>query len=434
MKLSQFNTTVSYKDKFFLYNAFSNNFMLIEPLLKELLEAAKLHHNVSDLAEIHPPFYNRLVEDGFIVHPDKDELAAVKELREQVDLLNEEVYILTINPTMNCNFSCWYCYESHIKSSRMEAETVETLIQFIRNVYANNPKLKFFTISWFGGEPLLQYKNVVAPIQTFCKDFFEQRGVTFKAAFTTNGFLLNAEMMKKFKETNVKGFQITLDGHRDFHNTVRFVNSKQGSYDAIVSNILQLCREGFEVELRINYTKVNLASVANILADIEPLEQAYRTNLKIAFRKVWQEKDKTLVPLVQQLAGMFKAGGFRAISGGSPDNVRSSCYADKKNHATVNYNGEVFKCTARNFSSDAKEGDLTADGEINWNQKYYDRLDIKFKNPPCLVCPILPICNGGCSQKALENVGKDYCVFDFDENVKKGVVLDKILGMSNAMA
>jgi len=45
-------------------------------------------------------------------------------------------------------------------------------------------------------------------------------------------------------------------------------------------------------------------------------------------------------------------------------------------------------------------------------------LEFKFKNPPCLTCTILPICNGQCSQKALEKAGTDYCIFKFDENKK----------------
>jgi uncharacterized protein len=430
MKFSQFNSIVFYNNKFFIYNAFSNNFMLIEPFLKDLLDAAKLNDDAAGLADIHPAFYAKLVEDGFIIAADKNEVEKVRELREQVDLLDDQNYILTVNPTMNCNFSCWYCYEDHIKDSKMSAEMVQNVIIHIKKVHENLPNLKDFGLSWFGGEPLLQYSNVVDPVLTFCKEYFDHHKINFRSVFTTNGFLINPKMVEKFKVTNVKGFQITLDGHRDMHDKVRFVNSKRGSYDEIVSNIMMLCREGFEVNLRINYTKDNLQSVKNILGDIEPLEPEYRKNMEVAFRKVWQETDKTLGPQVVAYAKMFRDAGFRAISGGSPDNVRQSCYADKKNHATINFNGEVFKCTARNFASTVKEGDLKVNGDIDWNEKYHDRLDIKFKNPPCLVCPILPICNGGCSQKALENAGKDYCVFNFDENAKKTMVLNKILEMA----
>ena len=42
-------------------------------------------------------------------------------------------------------------------------------------------------------------------------------------------------------------------------------------------------------------------------------------------------------------------------------------------------------------------------------------------------CKILPLCNGGCSQSALENIDKEYCVFGFDENKKQDVIYQKFL-------
>lgn len=432
MKYSKFNNVVYYKDnKYFLYNALSNKFILVESLLKELLLSAHLSDDIDGLEDIHPTFFKKLVDDGFLVDDFEDEIENVKALRDQVDLSNESEYILTINPTMNCNFSCWYCYESHIKESKMEQDTLDNVINFIKSVVRDKPKLKYFTIAWFGGEPLLQYQKVIKPIQKFCMAFFEERNIKYSASFTTNGFLINNEMIDLFKVTNVTSFQITLDGNRELHNNVRFVNSKRGSYDEIVSNILLLCRKGFYVALRINYTKTNLIGVEDILQDIEELEEPFRANLEIAFRKVWQEGDTSLGVKVRKIADIFRNSGFRTISGGAPDNVRNSCYADKNNHATINYNGDIFKCTARNFSSEAKEGTLNTEGEIIWNQKYYDRLSIKFKNKPCLECSIMPICNGGCSQKAIENIGKDYCVFNFDETAKKEVILNKLLELSN---
>ena len=66
-------------------------------------------------------------------------------------------------------------------------------------------------------------------------------------------------------------------------------------------------------------------------------------------------------------------------------------------------------------------------GIIEWNEKYENRMNSKFKNPPCLQCKILPICNGGCSQQALEHNGKEYCIHDFDENKKLDIIKDKFL-------
>ncbi len=40
-------------------------------------------------------------------------------------------------------------------------------------------------------------------------------------------------------------------------------------------------------------------------------------------------------------------------------------------------------------------------------------------------CKILPICGGGCTQQAIENSERDYCVYDFDEERKLTLVKNK---------
>ncbi len=72
-----------------------------------------------------------------------------------------------------------------------------------------------------------------------------------------------------------------------------------------------------------------------------------------------------------------------------------------------------------------REGVLSEFGSAIWNNEE-KRLQAKFKNKPCLSCKLLPVCNGGCSQVALENEGKDYCVHNFDENKKNAIIFEII--------
>ena len=53
------------------------------------------------------------------------------ENREEVFASGE--YHLTINTTLNCNFSCWYCFESH-HVSKMTEETKKAIIEFVRKI------------------------------------------------------------------------------------------------------------------------------------------------------------------------------------------------------------------------------------------------------------------------------------------------------------
>lgn len=111
-------------------------------------------------------------------------------------------------------------------------------------------------------------------------------------------------------------------------------------------------------------------------------------------------------------------------------NVCSSCYADRRHSAVINYNGDVYKCTAIDFLNTTRDGYLSEDGNIIWeNDSLEKRMDSKFKNAPCHKCRIQPICNGGCSQKALHYAHKDYCIHDYNESKKDKVILDKFYSL-----
>ncbi|MGV4438773.1 radical SAM protein [Ornithobacterium rhinotracheale] len=430
MKNSQFNTSFFYNEKWVIYNSLNDNFILLEPLLYELYQAATNENKLEDLTNYHETLYDTLIDKGIIVNDSVDELQLVKDLRAKVDF-NKETFLLTINPTMNCNFKCWYCYESHIKNSKLDDINLKKIQSFIDNK-VKNKELKYFRLSWFGGEPLLYYSKNVFPIIKYAYNRCIENNVSFSCSFTTNGYLINDKMIQDFKKYGVKGFQITLDGNEEEHNKVRYVSKSRGSYREIINNIFKLCRNNFHVSLRINYTKDKLDTVKDIYNDVLALEKSYRKNMKVDFQRVWQTEDTfESRQKVIELMNLFSTKGFRVSSViSNVDSVRNSCYADKSNQATINYDGNVFKCTARNFDKQNREGVLTEEGQIRWNDKYYNRLNAKFKNPPCLTCRLLPICNGGCSQQALEHTD-DYCMYDFDENRKTEVVKNKFLLLLN---
>lgn len=86
----------------------------------------------------------------------------------------------------------------------------------------------------------------------------------------------------------------------------------------------------------------------------------------------------------------------------------------------------MFKCTARDYKTENREGVLTEKGTIQWNDNFQKRMyETRFSNKPCLECKILPLCNGGCSQHRLEQQGKEYCIYNGNENSKLEVIKEK---------
>ena len=169
--------------------------------------------------EMHPTFFAYLVERGFLLEDHVDESREVIAEWEREDA-NRSVYNIIINPTMDCNMRCWYCYEKHEKGSVMSDEMVETVLRFIEKK-VQSPELKQLNLSFFGGEPLLYYTRKVLPLLKKISSLCNERQVKLQLSFTTNGYLLTQKLLESLKELEAVvsvSFQITIDGNEELHN------------------------------------------------------------------------------------------------------------------------------------------------------------------------------------------------------------------------
>ncbi|OWP83767.1 hypothetical protein BWK59_08790 [Flavobacterium davisii] len=427
-KYSRFNTILPYEGKYALYNSLEQKILFIEGELKEILNASIIE-GINGLKEIHPTFFNYLSENNFIIDNDIDETEKLREISKKTDE-NHTTFLLTVNPTMNCNFKCWYCYETHIKDSKLEYSVLDSVKKMVTKTISK-PEIEYFSLSFFGGEPLLYFKMNVVPLIDHVREKSIYHNKKYAISFTTNGYLVNDYFIEYFQKKDMyASLQITLDGYKEEHDQVRFVNKKKGSYNEIIANIKKLLlNERFNITLRINYTDKNIHKCFKIIDDFEDIPMEIRKDkLLIDFHRVWQndQLDNSNKILMENVA-IMQSRGFKTNVIYSPNNVKASCYADKRNSATINYNGDLFKCTARDFLSENRAGYISKEGDLIWENDYLDkRMDSKFKNKPCLTCKIMPLCNGGCTQHAMENEGKEYCVFHGDESEKNKVVLTKI--------
>lgn len=310
MKYSQFNTIVLQNENYVLFNALTQRFIFIMPEIKELLNAA-IHEGIDLLQQCHPDFYGYLVEQEFIVDNSIDEVERVRQLSKSVDE-DESLFLLTINPTMNCNFKCWYCYETRVKKSKLDASSIGRINTFITRTLINE-KIKEFNLSFFGGEPLLYFKNSVVPIIDHYLSECTGKVVQGNIGFTSNGYLIDDYFLDYFLERNFRcGLQITLDGARDEHDLVRYVSSQKGSYSKILENTKRLAENGFFVRLRINYTSRNAESTLSIIDDFEDLSKEAKDKfLVVDFHKVWQEsKTPEMEGTIQTTIEEFSKRGF----------------------------------------------------------------------------------------------------------------------------
>lgn len=187
-------------------------------------------------------------------------------------------------------------------------------------------------------------------------------------------------------------------------------------------------QKSIAVTLRINYTPENIDSLSSLIDDIVDLAvNSMSPLLTVRFHQVWQTTEIDLSKRIDELIETLIYHGIRALK---PifNNVYSPCYADFKNGALINFNGDVFRCTAIDFLNTPRDGFLTNDGEIIWeNDSLQKRLQSRISNTACDSCRIQPICNGGCSQKALSTLDVKSCLLGFNEEKKDQIIRDRFV-------
>ena len=136
---------------------------IILSLDNEEYEFMKRLMQTPSLQQQYPDVQQRLARAHFLVDSMENEINYLRQLHEKVK--SNGVWHLIINPTQDCNFRCWYCYEKHPKS-KMQPETVERIKKLIRNIFEQH-EVKHFMLGWFGGEPLMYFNCL--PAFTLCQ-------------------------------------------------------------------------------------------------------------------------------------------------------------------------------------------------------------------------------------------------------------------------
>lgn len=424
MKFSIYNHILANGNNYVLYNCFTDKIIFLVPQLEELLEPYL--DSIDDFRSVHPDLYEKLKEKKFLVHD------TVDEAEEQIKIWlheenQEDCFTLTINPTMDCNMRCWYCYEKHGEHTQME-ENVRVSLQRFLLKKISDPKLKVFAFSFFGGEPLLVFDTVIEPLLETARTLCKQYGKELHVRFTTNGFLLDDRILSRLEDYNNYPvfLQITLDGNRKIHNRTRYTLHGEDTYGRIVEHIHRAVAKNMYVAIRLNYTAKNLGSFVDILDDFKNVSNEMKQNMEFVFHRIWQDdrKDPSLEPKLEEIKSWFRQENLRTVD--ETKYGKQHCYADYENCAVINYTGEIYKCTARDFNPSAREGILREDGTLEWNEVYKKRMNGKYINKTCRSCGIFPICHGGCSQDKLEQSIPDTCIKGYSGEEKQEIVKGRI--------
>lgn len=432
MKTSLYTYQKVYDDKLLMYNCRTDSLIVLNKELCTLWNQYK-DGQLELLENVHPMLFKSLVEKKYIVASDLNEpMDFIEELRKLDEA--EEEFTIYVNPTLNCNLRCWYCYEKHRPHSQMHSE-VQTAILHLAEQKVKNHRLKRIGLSFFGGEPLLEFNSVVLPLITEMVNLCKKHNKFLNVAFTSNCSLLTEDMVQQLRGlqlTEPIAWQITIDGNRMVHDQVRKTASGKGSYDKIVSGIRLLVANDMKVLVRFNYQNSNILSFLDVIEEFKSMPQQLTNNLSFHFQRIWQDQDSPfstgdVETNPQKVEKAFMDAGLTFTM---KEHRPQRCYADSKNSIVVNYNGLVYNCTAQDFVEEDSEGTLMSNGEIQTNSKYALRMQKRYDNKTCINCTIFPICFGGCSQQQMNRPNQDMCIKGWDADKKEKAIQQRIRSLS----
>lgn len=423
-KFSLYNFFVKNGSSVLLFNIGNDQILALLPDMAQILKENQ--DNIDAVAQKNKDLFEALLQRSMIVDENVDEAEVVSKVWNAMETCSDS-YAITVLPTLQCNLRCWYCYEKHDGMPMMKVDVLENIKKHIDSV-VTSPQLKQLHIDFFGGEPLLGFDAVVIPLLQYARKKTQEYGKILTTHFTTNGVLLNEERINRLMEIQLDGipdFQITLDGACASHDKVRCLRNGTGTFKIIVENIHELLKAGFHVSVRINYTLRNIDTLIDVMEAFEILGKENRQHLTFDFHRVWQDVKGSRVDIqIEKIRNEFNEEGFQVVMPSSFS--RSRCYADHENKVVVNYNGDIFKCTARDFSSVKRDGVLLSDGSIMWNEQYKRRMQIKHGFSICKSCRVYPLCGGLCSQRKLEAKNKDICIAHRCEEDKEAMIIGRL--------
>ena len=200
---SRYNYFVDRSDGVMAFNARTGTFALLSPDVANRLRMGLLEE--SDVE------FESLLEMGFVHRG--DEFEKIVALYEGVTE-EERVLGITLVPSLSCNRTCSYCYQTAYKTERRnDAGDQSGVLDYIRARLTEN--WRSLNCTWYGGEPLLS-KEIVIDMSRKIKKMADESGVTLlPMSIVTNGVLLTREVAKNLSHVGFQVAQVSFDSFFD---------------------------------------------------------------------------------------------------------------------------------------------------------------------------------------------------------------------------
>ena len=198
-RLSIYSLPLEWEDCKYFFSTRSKTLVKVTPVLWHALKSG---HFFSEAGIQSNPLIKKL-SDSSIITTKGDDNHYYDKLKIQflTKSFQSSHLSLTILPTQACNLCCPYCFEGDKNPISMSSDVEEALIKYI-----SSRPIKTYSITWFGGEPLLRpdiIKSILEKLSLI-------KGITLtNHNIITNGTLLNHKVYDLFHRFPLDSIQIT---------------------------------------------------------------------------------------------------------------------------------------------------------------------------------------------------------------------------------
>ncbi len=147
-----------------------------------------------------------------------------------------------------CNLRCRYCYMGAHDALNHGIMPWEIAQKAIDLVFQRAGTAEQINITFFGGEPLLN-KPVLKQAIAYSQQLGAERGKRVSYSMTTNGTLLDDEVIGLIKQYNF-GLMISLDGPPEVHDAMRPMANGKGSFALAAAGVRRLMERRRSVTVR----------------------------------------------------------------------------------------------------------------------------------------------------------------------------------------
>lgn len=315
-----------------------------------------------------------------------------------------------------CNLACTYCYasEGEYKNPGWMSEQVgKKAIDFL----FSHSTSKSPSISFFGGEPLLNY-SLIKILVEYARKVAKEHEKTVSFAITTNGTLINDEI-GNFLSQNAFYVSLSIDGSRDNHNTCRLNKAGLGSYDDSIRAIHTLDKCPITLRATSTPENCNYTEIANALFALNESEFFIAEAMncfcsETALQKVEQaydgllnqfEKDLNLDEIRKCKANLLVYNNLKRIANFEKRSCSCSAFIGA---VAVDIDGKVYPCH-RFVGTTYCIGNIAIDDFDFRSAQELVTKDFLTKNRVgCSNCWAQNLCLGGCSYLNWEANGRCY--------------------------